>query len=187
MEAQWYDSPITGNVQLSWVRIIVQSCMTASTHTWSPDLVKSLTFKYCELHQPVFPTISSINSQSNIWTLILTRSTYRLTLCDSSRLTSLSISDRHKPLVRHASNFETHSPSRKSHCIPIAICHSKNHGFRWHRFDRLHPWVCRHPPKWMTSYLTLLRKDSFARREAAHEGMYIRQIELEKWVALIPM
>lgn len=37
MEAQWYDSPITGNVQLSWVRI-VQSCMTASTHIWSPDL-----------------------------------------------------------------------------------------------------------------------------------------------------
>jgi hypothetical protein len=33
--------------------------------------------------------------------------------------------------------------------------------------------------KWFM-YLTLLRKDSFARREAAHEGMYIRQIELEK-------
>ncbi|KAF7516490.1 hypothetical protein PCG10_002129 [Penicillium crustosum] len=32
----------------------------------------------------------------------------------------------------------------------------------------------------MTSYLTIGRKDSFAKREAAHEGMYIRQIEMEK-------
>jgi hypothetical protein len=34
--------------------------------------------------------------------------------------------------------------------------------------------------KWMTSYLTISRKDSFARREAAQEAMYIREKELEK-------
>lgn len=34
---------------------------------------------------------------------------------------------------------------------------------------------------WRHSYLTLGRKDSFTKREAAHEGMYIKQLEMEKW------
>lgn len=150
MGSQWYDCPITGSVisRLLWVMIIVQSWITASTHILSPDL-----WGHWYLNTANCTNLFSLQSLQSLqnpifelWSWLQTHIIFHCVTAQGWHPFPYLIDIN--PLAEHAiSNFKTHSPSHESNSHPIALCYSKNHGFRWHRFDWLHPRVCRHTPK----------------------------------------